>query len=386
MTKKRNAGEGSIFQRSDGRWCAALTVGSRNGRQVRKSFYGRTALEVQEKLLDARDEARHGIDPSADSSQRLKQFLAAWLGGVRAHVRVRSYEAYRGAVERHVIPALGDIRLSKLTPQHVQQFLADRLGAGLHPRTVGFLRGTLAQALKQAVEWSMIPRNAAALVKSPKAPRTVIKPLTPEQAHALLDAAQGEPLEAMLQLTLTLGLRRGEVVGLMWEDIDFEKSQLSIRRTIGRARAGIIVQEPKTASSRRTLTLPSGLVAALRAHRKRQLEQRLLIGRDWHDTGYVFTTSIGTPLDPSDPGDDLDRLLRKAGLPHIRFHDLRHSAATFALIAGVHPKVVAEILGHTKVGMTLDVYSHLLPGMQADAASRVENLLTSEKAAKTAWN
>jgi integrase len=236
----------------------------------------------------------------------------------------------------------------------------------------------LVQALNQAVRWNMISRNSAALVRSPKAPRPAIKPLAPEQARQLLVSMKGEPLETLHQVVLTFGLRRGEALGLKWDDIDLDRATLAIRRTIGRATSGIVVQEPKTASGRRTLKLPQSLTAALKAHRKCQLERRLLAGPDWQDTGYVFTTSIGTHLDPSKPGADLDRLLGNAGLEHVRYHDLRHSAATFMLVQGVHPKVVADMLGHAKVGLTLDVYSHVLPSLQAEAAGKVEALLASE--------
>jgi integrase len=381
MARKRNAGEGSIFERSDGRWSAQLNLGRESGKRRRRYIYGATAAEVQDALLKARADFRQGFASTGDS-QPLKRFLESWLDSVRATVRPRTLDAYRAAVRKHLIPALGHIKLGKLTPQHVQEFQSAKLKAGLHPRTAGALRTVLVQALNQAVRWNVISRNSAALVRSPKAPRPVIKPLAPEQARQLLAAMKGEPLEALHQVVLTLGLRRGEALGLQWNDIDFDRAALAIRRTIGRATSGIVIQEPKTASGRRTLKLPQGLVAALKAHRKCQLEQRLLAGPDWQDTGYVFTTSIGTHLDPSAPGADLDRLLVKAELEHARYHDLRHSAATFMLVQGVHPKVVADMLGHAKVGLTLDIYSHVLPSLQAEAAGKVEALLASEGHAK----
>lgn len=378
MARKRNANEGSIFQRdSDGRWCGVLNLGWEDGKRKRRYFYGATAQEVQDALLKARSDFRQGVVMVGDS-QPLKSFLEGWLDSVRAAVRVRSFDAYQGAVNNHLIPALGHIKLGKLTPQHVQGFLNAKIKAGLHPRTVASLRTILVQALNQAVRWDMIARNPAALVRSPKVPRSTIRPLAPERARQLLAAMKDEPLQALHQVVLTLGLRRGEALGLQWADIDLDKGVLSIRRTIGRAASGIVIQEPKTTSGRRTLNLPPNLIAALEAHRKRQIEQRLLAGPDWQDTGYVFTTSIGTHLDPRVPGKDLDRLLEKAKLEHARYHDLRHSAATFMLVQGVHPKVVADMLGHAKVGLTLDVYSHVLPSLQAEAVGKVEALLVSE--------
>jgi integrase len=198
-----------------------------------------------------------------------------------------------------------------------------------------------------------------------------MKVLTPEQASALLRAAKGERLEALYWLALTTGLRRGELLGLKWEDIDLERTTLSVRRSLGRAKGGIVIDAPKTVQGRRTVRLCAPAIAQLRSHHKRQLETRLMNGPDWRDEGWVFTTGIGTTVDPRDIGRDFRSILSKGKLSRIRFHDLRHSAATIAFSQNIHPKVVSEMLGHSKISVTLDLYTHSLPNLQAEAAEKI---------------
>jgi len=218
----------------------------------------------------------------------------------------------------------------------------------------------------------MVARNAAELVDGPKVPHREMRFLSPEQARTFLAACKSEPLEGLYLLALATGLRRGELLALKWEDIDFDAGKFSVRRALGRSSTqGIVIAEPKTPQGRRTVRLSSPLVAALKSHRKRQLEQRLQAGAEWREGGYVFTTGIGTTIDPRKLAINYRRMLTKAALPAIRFQDLRHSAATIALSQGVHPKIVSEMLGHSRISLTLDVYSHSLPTLQAEAADRM---------------
>jgi integrase len=222
----------------------------------------------------------------------------------------------------------------------------------------------------------MAPRNVASLVHSPSPLHTEMKVLTPAQSVAFLGACRGESLEAMYWLALSTGMRRGELLALKWEDLDLETARLSVRRSLGRSTHGIVIDAPKTTKGRRSIKLIASAIAALRAHRKRQLEARLVAGPEWRESGWVFTTSIGTTIDPRNLALDFRRMLTKAELPALRFHDLRHSAATTALLQNVHPKIVSEMLGHAKVSITLDLYSHVLPDMQDQAAQRIEAALT----------
>ena len=233
------------------------------------------------------------------------------------------------------------------------------------------------KALDTAVKWNLIARNVCDLVSPPHAAGFEIKPLDAEQAQQLLMAARGHPQEALFVLALATGMRRGELLALKWQDINFTTGTLQIRRILTRFPGkGFVEAEPKTQKSRRNIVVAAFALEALKRHRKRQLEAKLKAGAAWQDHDYVFCTSIGTHLNPSkDALEVLKKLLQQAGLPDIRFHDLRHSAATLLLNEGVHPKIVQELLGHSNISMTMDVYSHVLPSMQQGAISRLNSVL-----------
>ena len=234
MAKKRNAGEGSIFQRADGRWCGILSLGWENGKRKRKSFYGVTAAEVQAQLLMARADHARNL-PVAAERQSVTQFLMHWLDHtVKPNARPRSYESFEIIIRKHIIPEIGRTRLEKLTPQQVQALLDRKLKSGLAPQTVVHIRMVLRTALNQAMKWSLIARNPAALVDPPRIPRSEIRPLTAEEARRFLDAAKGERFEALYTLALFSGLRRGEILGLRWSDVDLEARALRVNQAIQR--------------------------------------------------------------------------------------------------------------------------------------------------------
>jgi integrase len=376
MKRRRGAGEGLIRLRSDNRWEGRVDLGWQNGKRIRKCLYAATRVELQTRMRELLRGRDRGTGPSSSASPTLARFLTGWLATIKRSVRVRSYERYEGIVTRHIVPDLGRVRLEKLNPSEVRSLLAAKTAAGLGARTVGQIRLVLAAALDQAVREDAVPRNVAALVDSPKVPHSEMKVLTPPQASALLQAAKAGRLEALYWIALTTGLRRGELLALKWEDIELERGTLSVKRSLGRANGGIVIDAPKTAQGRRTVRLCEPAIARLRAHHKRQLEARLMNGPDWRDEGWVFTTGIGTTLDPRNLGIDFRHLLTKAELPRIRFHDLRHSAATIALSENIHPKVVSEMLGHSKISVTLDLYTHSLPNLQAEAAEKIGAALT----------
>jgi integrase len=377
MARKRNAGEGSIFQRTDGRWCAQLDLGWHNGKRLRKYAYGATAGEVQDSLLKARSDRAAGL-PVAVERQTVGQYLADWLNNtVKASVRPRTYVSYEQVVRSYLIPDLGRLPLLKLAPQHVRAMLNRRLTEGnLSPRSVAYIRVVLRAALNQARKWNLVARNVAELVESPRARRFEIKPLAPEQARQLLDAVKGSQLEALYAVALACGLRMGEMLGLRWQDVDLEAGRLAVRQAIQRQRgAGLIAVEPKTERSRRTIDFPAPLVAALKAHRVRQLEERLAAGSRWQDGGFVFTSGVGTPIEPRNLHRSFKAVLRKAGLPDARFHDLRHSAASLMLAQAVPLRVVMEVLGHSSISLTADTYSHVMPSLVRDATEKAAAVL-----------
>jgi integrase len=380
---RRGQSEGSVFQRSDGRWTAILSLGYENGKRKRKSFYGESASEVQVQLLKARSDHSRGL-PIAIEKENVAQFLDRWLeDSVKPSVRPLTYQQYHQHVRLYISPALGRLKLSNLTPREVQTFINGQTKKGLSPRTAQLSLVILRRALQQAVKWTLVGRNVAKLVDSPKIRRPEVKPLDPAQAHMFLDAAKGERLEALYSVALSLGLREGEALGLRWNDIDLDKRQLSIRQSLQRVGGKRFGQpgklqfvEPKTERSRRTLHMPAAIVRALPAHRSRQLQERLIAGSGWKESGLVFTTTIGTPFEPRSAVSDFKRILAKAGLPgSIKFHDLRHSAASLLLAQGVQLRAIMELLGHSTIALTANTYTHLMPSMMEEMADKMDAVL-----------
>lgn len=376
MARRRGANEGSIFERDDGRWCAVLNLGWEGGRRRRKYVYGATAAEVQEQLLKARTDHAAGLPVSTDR-QTVEHFLRDWLeNSVRPSVRVATYRSYEQTVRNHLILELGRLPLRKLGPQHVRAMLNRKLAAGLSARSVAYLRVVLRAALNQARKWNLVARNVAELVEPPKCERFRIEPLSPEQARALLEAAKGTRLEALYAVALACGLRMGEVLGLRWQDVDLEQDRVAVSQALQRQKGrGLVLTETKTDRSRRTIALPAPLVAALRAHRVHQLEERLAAGSRWQESGLVFTSSVGTPIEPRNLFRSFKAALNRAGLPDIRFHDLRHSAASLMLAQGVPLRVVMEVLGHSSISLTANTYSHVMPSLVQDATEKVAGVL-----------
>lgn len=375
---KRSNGEGSIYRRNDGRWVGELTI---EGRQ-RKFVYGKTQKIVRDKLQAAVQEKQQGIVLTGNATQTVAQFLTDWLeNSQKQSVRARTYERYEEVVRLHIVPVLGRHRLQKLSAQHVQAFYSKKLNEGLSATTIGVFHNVLHKALDTALKWGLVPRNVCSLVSPPHAADFEFTPLSAEQVYRLLLVARGHHQEALFALALATGMRRGELLGLKWQDISFPTSTLQIRRILTRVPTkmpgkGYVEAEPKTQKSRRNVVIASFALELLKHHYQRQLEMKKLAGEKWQEHDYVFCTSVGTHLNPTrDVLDPLKVLLKQAGLPAIRFHDLRHSAATLLLGEGVHPKVVQELLGHTNISMTMDVYSHVLPGMQHDAISRLNSTL-----------
>ena len=377
---RRGHGEGSIYQRSDGRWAASISL--EGGK--RKTFYGKTRKAVQEQLKTALHQQQQGI-LATGPQQKVEQFLQHWLENVhKQSIRSRTYERYEEIVRLHLVPGIGHHQLQKLSPQHLQSFYTQKLEEGLSTTTVISFHNVLHKALETAVRWNLISRNVCDLVSPPRRKRFEIQPLSVEQVQQLLATTRDHRLEALFLLALATGMRRGELLGLKWQDINFQAEMLQIRRILTRVPTKVkkpqgstyVEAEPKTEKGRRSILLPQFVLEALKQHRARQSEARLKAGVEWQEHDYVFCTSVGTHLHPTrDVLNQLKVLLAKAGLPDIRFHDLRHSSATMLLSMGVHPKIVQEILGHSQISMTMDTYSHVLPTMQKEAMSKLNELL-----------
>lgn len=250
--------------------------------------------------------------------------------------------------------------------------------SGLSPRTVQYLRAVLRRALNVAIKHGHISRNVAALADPPKGRKHHVVGLEPEQARKLLEAVQSHDLGTLFTVALAVGLRIGEVLALTWADIDFVQETLRVHSQLQRIGGKLTVTEPKSESSRRTIPLPSFALESLRIHQTRQeIDHRRLAGERWQETGFVFTTSLGTPLEPRNVRRTLSSLLQKADLPPMRFHDLRHGCATLLIAQNVNPKVVSEILGHSQIALTMNTYTHALSSAWRDAARSMDSLLSS---------
>jgi integrase len=372
---RRGPHEGSIHPRKDGRWAGSVHVGWVDGRRVRKHVLARSRAEVAEKL-DALLRANREQRPIPDQRAKTGPFLREWLEEVaKPTIRASTYDSYRDIVELHLVPGLGRIPLAKLTPADVQAFLNRKREGGLSPRRVQMLHAVLRRALVTAERWGMISRNVARLAQAPRVPKHEIRPLRPEQARRLFECSSEDRLRALYVAALGTGCRQGELLGLRWEDVDLEAGRLRVRHTLARVDGKLTLLPPKTERSRRVVMLPEVVVAALLAHRTRQKMERLVAGSRWVDTGHVFTTTIGTPLEAAVVTRAFQRALTRAGLPRSRFHDLRHAAATFALSQGFTLEDVKNLLGHSSIVLTSNTYGHVLEQRQMAVAKGMDAVL-----------
>ena len=327
----------------------------------------------------------------------------------------------------HLTPGLGKFPIARLTVGQVEAWFHRHQAAGATGRTIRYARAVLRIALNRARKVGLVVQNVAALAEPPKHRTREIQPLTPEQARTLLAATKGQRLGALVSVATALGLRLGEALGLRWEDVDFEAGTLSVRQSLERSggdavarrrlmaakreltkrlnaapvrgaerrtlrkelealrvewrkvRTTLRTAEPTSARSRRTIRMPAVVVSALKAHRTRQLEERLAAGGAWEDSGLIFTTPFGLAMDPRGATREYQALLKAATLPSVRFHDLRHTAATLLLAQGVDPRTIMETLGHSQISLTLNTYSHVLPALQEQAALRMDEVLETGK-------
>ncbi len=378
---RRGNGDGTIYERPNGTYAATFTI--EGGK--RKTLYAKTYKEAQEKLRKALYDQQQGTLITAPQ-QTVAQFLTDWLENTQKQsVRPRTYERYEEIVRLHIIPVLGRHKLQSLSAQQVQGFYTRKSKEGFSALTVISFHNLLHKALDMAVKWNLVARNVCKAVTPPRRQRFEVTSLTLEQIQKLFIVVEGHRLEALFKLALATGMRRGEILGLKWQDIDFAKGTLQIRRVLSRIPSkmpgkGYTEAEPKTQQSRRTIIIASVALTALKEHRLRQLAEKEKAGSHWQEHDYVFCTPLGTHLNPTrDALDLLKTFLKKAELPDIRFHDLRHSAATLLLSLEVHPKVVQEILGHSQISMTLDIYSHVMPSMHQDAMNKLNRAIDGEK-------
>lgn len=375
---------GHIRKRYKSSWVVTVDLGRDpiTGKRIRKQRSVKGTRRDAEKVLRQLEyEADTGRLAMAPDTLTLAGYLESWLKEIRTRTRTRTHEEYQAQLENRVIPALGQVRLSQLRPQHLQQLYSNIMsGPRLDgkpgnpgPRTVQLIHRILHKALADALRLRLISVNPADAVVPPRPEKREMDTLTAEETARLLDAAAGQPYEAAFYLALFTGMRQGEILGLRWRDVDWENSVLMVRQVVARTRGGLKIEAPKTEKSRRSIPVGGVVLSALRRQRARQAEERLAAGENWVDNDLVFPGRNGNPMHPSVLYRRFQQILKAAGLPHIRFHDSRHTHATLLLQQGVHPKIVQERLGHASITLTMDTYSHVIPSLQREAAAALES-------------
>lgn len=373
------SGESSIHRDAGGRWHGYVSMGLKErGQRDRRHVSGTSRAVVVAKVRQLEHKRDAGTAEAAGASMTLSAWLDHWLVNIAARkVRPRTLESYDSIVRLHLKPGLGHQRLERLQPEHLEEHYSRLLVGGLAASTVLRVHRVLSRALKVAVQRGKITRNVATLVDPPAARRPdTARPLDVHEARLVLETARNHRNAARWTVAMAVGLRQSEALGLQWADIDLDLGTLSVRRGLHRVSGkGLVYEEPKAARSRRTLALPAQLTEALRQHRVAQSQERLVAGPLWEDHDLVFCQVNGRPLDRRSDWRAWKSLLREAGLREVRLHDMRHTAATLLLSAGVHPRVVMELLGHSQMRTTTDTYSHVLPALAQEAADRMGDAL-----------
>jgi integrase len=378
MSRRRGHGEGSVHKRADGRWVGVVDLGWQNGKRVRKYLYGHTQEDVIGKLRKAQTTAADGL-PLPDERRTVKDYLAWWSTSILPTPRMKesTAEDYRHVIDRYITPHIGKVPLAKLTPSHVHSMQAALTKQGLGPSTVRYARAVLSGALRHAERWGLVTRNVVRLVDAPRkaAPKTD-DALTLDEAKKLLAHVRGKRLEAFVSVGLALGLRRGEVLALRWDDIDLEGRTLTVPGTLKRRPGGgLYLDTPKTGASAATIPLPATCVETLTAHRRRQAQERLAAGQAWQDDGFVFTTPVGTPIDGSNALKAFYDICEGAGIPRRRFHALRHSAATLMWEQGVPLDIISATLRHSGLSITKDIYVTFRADVMRTGADAIDRAL-----------
>ncbi|HEX4204220.1 MAG TPA: tyrosine-type recombinase/integrase [Ktedonobacteraceae bacterium] len=371
--RKRSVhGGGSVFQRKDGRWEAKFKV-EETGKY--KSLYARTEREAYKLLEIAKFQQKQGT-LAAGPQQTVKDFLEYWLEDVeKPTIGLSTYVNSKVLVYKHLIPGLGHIKLQKLTAQQIQSFYSKKLKDGTAASRVKQFHGILHESLTYARRTKLVGFNVADDVQLPRAVKYDAPVLNPEQARRLLQAARERNLDVQLALAVAMGMRMGEILGLHWSDIDFDKKVLKVSRTLGYLpKYHFIEKVPKTKASERNLLLPQFMIVLLKKHAELQSERKLEAGAKWVDRGLVFPNRVGNYILHTTLRHQFYRLLSEIELPRMHFHDLRHSAATILISMGVPPNVVQELLGHSDISITLGIYGAVVPSMRTDAIEKMDDL------------
>jgi integrase len=374
--RRRVNGDGSVYKRQqDGYWVGAFYARTTSGAHKRVVVYGKTLNEARNKLGKAQQQARAGI-PVPDEAWKLGLYLEHWLENfVKRNRRPATYALYEMTTRLYLIPGLGSRRLTSLTVPIVQQFLNQRLEKGDSVRKVQVMRTVLSAALSRAVREELIVRNVARLAELPEWHRGTIRPWTAIEARGFLSVARRDPLYPAFVLLVLYGLRRGEALGLYWDDIDFDAGKIHIRRQLQRIRGELLLGPVKTHAGRRGLPLLELARQALQLQAERQATYRAVMGSAWPETGLVFTTRTGRPIEPRNLVRSFRRICDQNKLRLIKVHHLRHTVGSLLKDLGVPARDAQTILGHTRISTTLEIYTDTGDPAQRDALSRLHGLL-----------
>lgn len=365
------------------KWVFVIDIGKdENGK--RKQYWSR-GFEKQREAEKAMNAMLHELNTGAyvaPSQDSFGEYITAWLEDKRSKIRPNTFRSYEGPVRLYIVPALGKYKLTDLRPHHLRQFYRDLQNRDrpLSSRTIQLCHTLIREALKQAVKDELVPRNIAEAVNPPRLEQQHGNTWTPEQVVRFLEANKDEDRQYYVGFVLAImtGMRKSEILALRWSDIDFEESVLHVNRMLTWVKGEPIFQEPKSRRSRRAIALGPETVRELERHREFQVRDRNLYGPEYQDHDLVVARPDGRPMYPRTFDDAWYRALKRANVPKIRFHDLRHTHASLLLKQEVHPQIVRERLGHSTITITLDIYSHLLPGMQRKVANQFEDLLRDD--------
>ena len=380
MTSRRGNHEGSIYRRaSDQRWVGQLLLGYDGlGRPIRRFVTAKTRSEVAQKLKQLRRQFDDGLTVP-DAGLKLEALFERWFEDVLRHqVAPSTFSNYRAVTVKHIVPALGKKKISALMVTDVDRLLSSKIDSGLSTSTVRRIRAVLSQCLDQGIRWGVVSRNVASHSRAPRETRKEGRTLSPEQAKQFLAYLKGHRNEALYAVMLSTGLRRGEALGLMWKDLDRDSGVLQIRRQLKREGGTLVTADTKTSRSRRSVNLPPPMLKALLWHERRQETERPALGTSWINTDFIFTSAVGTPIDPRNFYREFTKICRDAGMGDWHPHELRHSAASLMLAQGVKLQVVSQVLGHASIRMTADVYGHILDPDRQEAADAMGTLLWDE--------
>lgn len=388
MSKKRGAGEGSITQRKDGMWQGAVTVGrNKNGTQKRKYFYGKTRAEVSKKITTALKDLQEGnfIDPSGETT--LKQWLTHWLWIYKKNdLKPTTFEQYEVLLRKYLYQELGKVKLTELTTDKLQTLYNCMKDRGLSAKTIRTLNVVVHAGLKQAIWNGLIHKNITEQITLPKEEYKEMRVLSKDEQRKLIDVIKEDRMGTAILFSLMTGVRRGELLSLKWSDIDMDKRMVFVRRTVNRVKnygdgakkTKLVISDTKTAKSRRMIPIVDSLFEFLQKHKAAQDKEKILAGELYEDNDLVFATEIGKLIDPGNFNRTFSRMIKKAGIAHANLHSLRHTFATRSLEAGVNIKVLQELMGHSSMSVTADVYSHVMTEVKIEEMKKLGDIFDGD--------